>query len=436
MSATDKKLEIPDGWNLDKIGNQYFVQGGFAFRSRDYSDDGVPLVRISNVGKGYFDYKDVVYLPFKMFAKSRNFQLTKGDVLIGLTGDLGKICKIEEDFLPLLLNQRVGRFIPKTNANRDFLYYLINTSYFINKLSLFFAGGAQANISPKQIEDIEVLFPPNNEQQELAEILSTVDEGIEKTDQIIEKYKRVKQGLMQDLFGYGIDEKGNIRSEKTHKFKDSPLGRIPEEWEVISLGKKCAEGGGSIQTGPFGSQLHARDYKEEGVPIITVEHLSERKILHHNLPLVGEADYERLNKYILQFGDLVFSRVGAIDRCSFTSEEEEGWLFSGRCLRVRPGSLFDSTFLSYLLNYTSSRQWILNNSVGSTMHCLNTSILFNLPVIFPPTTEQSTIAMALASADATIEEEDNYKQKLLALKRGLMEDLLSGAVRVNHLIKE
>jgi type I restriction enzyme S subunit len=80
-------------------------------------------------------------------------------------------------------------------------------------------------------------LPPLPEQRKIAQILETVDNAIEKTEKIIEKYKRIKQGLMQDLLTKGIDEKGNIRSEKTHKFKDSPLGRIPEEWEVVRLGE-------------------------------------------------------------------------------------------------------------------------------------------------------------------------------------------------------
>ena len=127
--------------------------------------------------------------------------------------------------------------------------------------------------------------------------------------------------------------------------------------------------------------------------------------------------------------------MGAIDRCSFTSYKEEGWLFSGRCLRVRGGSRFDAKFLSYLLNYDTCKQWILNNAVGSTMKCLNTTILSNLPIKMPTLPEQSRIASILSQADETIQKEETYKQKLLSLKSGLMEDLLTGKVRVvNHLL--
>ena len=91
-----------------------------------------------------------------------------------------------------------------------------------------------------------------------------------------------------------------------------------------------------IQTGPFGSQLHKEDYVKIGTPIVTVEHLGKKKFTEQNLPCVSEQDKKRLEKYILKSGDIVFSRVGAVDRCSFVSHEYDGWMFSGRCLRVRP----------------------------------------------------------------------------------------------------
>ena len=91
-----------------------------------------------------------------------------------------------------------------------------------------------------------------------------------------------------------------------------------------------------IQTGPFGSQLHNEDYVTEGTPIVTVEHLGNKYFTTQNLPLVSDEDKKRLNRYCLKENDIVFSRVGSVDRCSFVSKNEEGWLFSGRCLRVRP----------------------------------------------------------------------------------------------------
>ena len=93
-----------------------------------------------------------------------------------------------------------------------------------------------------------------------------------------------------------------------------------------------------IQTGPFGSQLHKEDYVDIGTPIVTVEHLGNRVFTEQNLPKVSDEDKARLSKYVLKEGDIVFSRVGSVDRCSYVDAAHDGWMFSGRCLRVRPNT--------------------------------------------------------------------------------------------------
>lgn len=288
-------------------------------------------------------------------------------------------------------------------------YFLKNYEYRIKNQV---RGSGIPHVDRKVFSELPDDFPVTlSEQRKIAEILTTVDDAIEQTEALIRKYQRIKQGLMQDLL-------------------------LPRKaWPVMPLGIACKKGGGSIQTGPFGSQLHSGDYKDEGIPIITIEHLGDNEIIHSNLPLVGEEDYLRLSKYKLITGDLVFSRVGAIDRCAYVSENENGWLFSGRCLRVRPGKLFDQKFLSYLLNHHSSRQWILNNSVGSTMRCLNTTILSELPIILPSLDEQKDIGDKLTSIDDQIQIIRREYEKLKKIKQGLMQDLLTGKVRVNALLK-
>jgi type I restriction enzyme S subunit len=315
----------------------------------------------------------------------------------------------------------------KAEYDQSYIFY----SLVHKNILKFILGGTRAKLNQSELRSIEISLPTRKpEQSAIARILSTVDKAIEKTEQLIAKYERIKTGLMQDLLTKGIDEQGRIRSESTHRFKDSPLGRIPVEWEVGTLGHFCLKGHGSIQTGPFGSQLHAKDYVEEGTPIITVEHLTDNRISHSNLPLVSNQDYERLNRYVLRDGDLVFSRVGAIDRCSIVTDEEDGWLFSGRCLRVRPGKLFEPFFLLYQLNFYRATDWILANAVGSTMKCLNTSILSSLPVFKPHVTEQRVIAERIMKVERLAEDQSRKLINLKSVKSGLLQDLLSGRVRV------
>ena len=125
------------------------------------------------------------------------------------------------------------------------------------------------HITRKELDRFRAVFPCNRtEQAKIAEILSTLDQAIEQTETLIAKQQRIKTGLMQDLLTRGIDEHGNLVLRKTHEFKDSQLGRVPRCWRVQSLGLALHRNRGHIQTGPFGSQLHAHEYVHEGIPVI------------------------------------------------------------------------------------------------------------------------------------------------------------------------
>ncbi len=192
----ENQIHIPEGWG-NYVGNEILkVQGGYAFKSNDYKDEGVLLVRIGNVGNGNFVFKDVIYVPKRFQLTHSNFQLWKGDVLMGLTGDLGKICILKDGDFPYFLNQRVGKFVASDKIDNEYLYYLVSSSFIQSKFDAFFAGGAQKNISPKQIESINYLFPKSkSEQTQIATILSKVDKAIAQTEQLIAKYTRIKTGL-------------------------------------------------------------------------------------------------------------------------------------------------------------------------------------------------------------------------------------------------
>lgn len=167
-----------------------------------------------------------------------------------------------------------------------------------------------------------------------------------------------------------------------------------------------------IQTGPFGSQLHKEDYVDVGTPIVTVEHLGSRVFSEQNLPMVSEADKSRLNKYVLKKGDIVFSRVGSVDRCSFVDQKHDGWMFSGRCLRVRPNEEVDSLFLYYFFCLNATKEFVRSIAVGATMPSINTKLLGEVEVICPEIEEQRKIADILSKIDDKIEENQKINENL------------------------
>ncbi len=184
--------------------------------------------------------------------------------------------------------------------------------------------------------------------------------------------------------------------------KDTVFGLVNDDLGIDTLESLCVSGG--IQTGPFGSQLHQKDYLPVGTPIITVEHLGENRILHQDLPRVSDADKERLSRYVMQKGDIIFSRVGSVDRRALVRDEEDGWLFSGRCLRVRPDNTkINSDYLSWFFGLEIFKDYIRRIAVGATMPSLNTELLSKVPVFFPSIPEQRAIAEMLGAWDDKIE---------------------------------
>ena len=186
-----------------------------------------------------------------------------------------------------------------------------------------------------------------------------------------------------------------------------------------------------VKTGPFGSALHQKDYKATGTPIVTVEHLGDRGIIHQNLPLVGTEDLKRLSTYKCREGDILFSRVGSIDRNAIVKGEEDGWLFSGRLLRVRVDQAkVNSGYLSQVFHTENFKDKVRSVAVGQTMPSLNTQILGSLTVDLPSLDEQKIVAGRLSSADQLIETLERLISKKQAIKQGMMQELLTGRKRL------
>lgn len=187
-----------------------------------------------------------------------------------------------------------------------------------------------------------------------------------------------------------------------------------------------------IQTGPFGSQLHKEDYVDIGTPIVTVEHLGRKRFSEQNLPCVSAQDKARLSKYILQEGDIVFSRVGSVDRCSYVSKEYAGWMFSGRCLRVRPNADIDSQFLYYYFTLETTKQFVRGIATGATMPSINTKFMGEVPVVYPSIEIQRKIAGILSAIDNKIDVNNAINENLEQQAQTVFQnELLSVQTRPN-----
>lgn len=247
------------------------------------------------------------------------------------------------------------------------------------------------------------------EQHAIAAVLSGADALITSLDQLIGKKRDIKQAAMQELL--------------TGKRR---LPGFNQKWATARISDIA-----DVKTGPFGSSLHERDYVQSGTPIITVEHLGEFGVMHHNLPLVSDADRQRLDAYSLEAGDIVFSRVGSVDRNALIRKGESGWLFSGRLLRIRLNRMKAvPQFLSYQFHTDFFKKRVREVAVGQTMPSLNTQILSNISVELPALPEQLAIAAILVGMDGEIALLEQKRNKTIALKQGMMQELLTGRIRL------
>ncbi|SFP33268.1 restriction endonuclease subunit S [Enterovibrio norvegicus] len=207
---------------------------------------------------------------------------------------------------------------------------------------------------------------------------------------------------------------------------------LPEGWKVstiIDLGRNHKD---CVQTGPFGAQLHAEDYVADGVPLILIKNIKDSGLDMKGIPRISQEDANRLKRYQLDEGDIVFSRVGRVGSCFLATENEVGWVISGQTLRMRVcDELIDSSYLLYALRSEQVQKDIIGESVGSTRTSINTTILENLEVNVPPLPEQNKIAEILTSVDDVIEKTQAQIDKLKDLKTGMMQELLTRGVGVD-----
>ena len=201
--------------------------------------------------------------------------------------------------------------------------------------------------------------------------------------------------------------------------------RFPEfkgEWKKTTIGKIA-----TIKNGPFGSVLHAEDYVDEGMPIVTTEHFKNGNLplSKNGIPQVSEDDYCRLKGYMLETDDIVFSRVGSVDINAHVEHVQQGWLFSGRVLRVRPIKSVNSLCLHYVLSTESVKRDIRNRAVGQTMPSINTPILSNTEIYMSQSeAEQKKIANLLSLLDERITTQSKIIDKLQSLIKGIAQKIV------------
>jgi type I restriction enzyme, S subunit len=402
---------IPHEWDAGGLGRFWSVTD-CKHVTAEFVSSGFPIASIKEVQSRFVDLTTAKQTTrgFYNLLTEGGRKPQPGDLIVSRNATVGEIAQVMESHPPFAMGQDVCLFRKKfPYHSTEYLQAIFQSPIVLNQLSNLMVGSTFKRVNVEQIRNFAVPMPSPREQRAIAAALSDVDALLEGLTRLIAKKRDLKQAAMQQLIT------GQTRLPGFHR-----------EWKINRLGQVA-----EVKTGPFGSSLHESDYVEVGTPIITVEHLGEFGVEHANLPLVSKADRRRLSAYSLVEGDIVFSRVGSVDRNALVRSSESGWLFSGRLLRVRPEKQrVYAPFLSYQFHSETFKASVRSVAVGQTMASLNTQILNGLVVTLPSLPEQTAIAAVLSDMDAELAALEARREKTRALKQAMMQELLTGRTRL------
>jgi type I restriction enzyme S subunit len=190
-----------------------------------------------------------------------------------------------------------------------------------------------------------------------------------------------------------------------------------------TIGALLDETGGSIKTGPFGTKLKASEYTATGVPVISVGEVGFGRLrVHHDTPRVDDTVSSRMPEYLLKAGDIVFGRKGAVERSAQVQPDEDGYFLGSDGIRIRLNvEECDPKFISYQLQTTAHRSWMIQHAAGTTMPSLNEGIIRRIPIVLKPLAEQKAIAAVLGALDDKIELNRRMNATLEEMARALFQ---------------
>jgi type I restriction enzyme S subunit len=320
---------------------------------------------------------------------------------------------------------------PDDSFEADYFYYAMKgwEGYLKGQTS----GSGIPHVDKEVIGKLDLLAFSKHEQTKIAEVLATVDQAIDQTEALIAKQQRIKTGLMQDLLTRGIDEHGQLRTEQTHAFKDSPLGRIPVGWEVARLGEIA-----DISAGITLGKTH------EGPDTLELPYLRVANVQDGYLDLTEiktiRVPQNYLEKYVLKVGDVLMNEGGDFDklgRGAVWQGQLPVCLHQNHVFKVRPhNEKLASDFLAAVSASPYGKSFFMMASKQSTnLASINSTQLKAFPIPLPTYSEQITIQNQFKRLDEVLNDSQAELKKQKSLKTALMQDLLTGRKRVTDLLE-
>jgi type I restriction enzyme, S subunit len=415
---------IPEGWQEKKLGDLIVHKKGYAFKSDLFSDIGdVPVIKVSNMTDHSVDLKDCVYVSQSVANEYLDYQVKHNDVVMTTAGSrppifssmVGKVIRIPKVAHRALLNQNAVILKSGNQITDDYLYSILNTDRFIfsHIVSIVTGNANQVSISLKDIFSYKFPLPPLAEQKAIAQILGTWDEAIQVTEALIDALGRRKQGLMQRLLT------GEVRFPEFEgdEYRTAYGKQFPANWNVLEYKDIVTK-----RKEKFNPKLN-----DDVLPCVELEHIEQG-----TGRLLGNTttEHQKSTKNVFSAKDILFGKLRPYLK-KYAQPDFDGvssseiWVFQGK------EHIITNDFL-FLLVQSERFMYLANVTSGTKMPRADWNYLSEFSFAIPLPREQKKMVEVIGNADKEIMLLSNELKSLQEQKRGLMQVLLTGQVRVNE----
>ena len=427
--------DIPAHWEVRRMKQVSWIQGGFAFPADSFENEGVPVVRMNNIRRGILDLDDVVRIPEHQCKDA--FALKKGDIIYGLsgsigaTGSLGNYAVVRKDDIPAQLNQRVARFRPVIGRiTEGFLVRSLQTSIFYDQVLSHTTGTAQFNVSTNDISNVALALPPVEEQRRIVCYLDYADERIRRyirsRERLIELLAEYRQAVIQHAVTRGLDPDVRLKPSGIEW-----LGDVPEHWRELPLKHWLGMNEAVLpETTDPNFEFRYIDIGSVGTGVLIEK---PQKIRFATAPSRA--------RRVVKNGDTIISTVRTyLKAVWFAEDTKDNFICSTGFVVLTPRQETLPKFVSYLTQNNSFIDRVTANSVGTAYPAITESRLGSFQVAVPPFPEQAAIVAyldkATADIDAAIDRARREIELLGEYRTRLIADVVTGKVDVREAVAD
>lgn len=412
MSSSIKE----DHWSREKLSDfvQDLITGGRPKGGGRAEGYYISIGGTQINSEGYIEFKEVAYIPEDFFPKVEDTQLRKHDILIVKDGsNTGDVALVWQDHGNVVTNEHLFTLRVDEGLNSPYAHYFLQSHEGWKQLKGVITGSAQPGLNRGFVSKVDLPVPPLLEQRKIASILATVDTAIQKTEAIIKQAKQVKWGLMQDFF--------HGKHKQFDSYQSTPVGKIPDHWQATNIGSV-------VEMAQYGI---SESLAERGrYPIFRMNNIENGYMVDEPLKYIDLGD-EEFEKYQVREGDILFNRTNSLELVGKTGifELDGDYVFASYLVRLRANDRVEPRYLNYYMNSPEAQNRMMDFATkGVSQANINANSIQQVKLPLPPRDEQQEIASRLRSVDQEIEKNKSYASRLKRLKRGLMQNLLTGGI--------